>query len=115
MPNIAVPLRDPVGGILILLTGANGAYEGTLPLTNLDYIMDTIERYPYQSLYQINTLRRAIRRSMANHRRHMNTDMGVTGGDVPRAYHDTSGYNGPSARQWYMHRRALRHPIFFYD
>jgi len=111
MPTISVPLRDPVGGILILLTGTNGAYEGTLPLTNLDYIMDTIQRFPYQSLYQIDALRRALRRSMQAHRRHMN--MEVYGELTVQAHHINQ--IGPSARQYYMHRDALRHPIFYLD
>jgi len=111
MPIVSVPLRDPSGlQPLILLSGPNGEYEGVLPFNNLDYIMDTLERYPYQLLNNINPLRNALRRSMAAHRRHMNTDLRETFphvGDVMQI--------GPSSRQYYLHRLALRHPIFMLD
>lgn len=110
MPTIAVPLRDPdYTPPLILLSGEGGTYEGIFEYGNLGYIMDSLQRFPQQSLGNINSLRNALRRSLAAHNRNLNMERQ----EIPRSWHGS--HRSSAARQVNLHRRALRHPIFFYD
>ena len=110
MPTISVPLRDPnYTPPLILMSGVGGTYEGLFEFRNLDYIMDSLQRFPYQSLGSIDALRNALRRSMAAHTRNLNMERQ----EMPRSWDQM--HRSPAARQVNLHRRALRHPIFYLD